>query len=299
MVGLSIGFALTFVVAIPLVWVTFLWPPSSDGSSVPAAALLDVNLPTPRRRSRQLVEPPAPARDEREPVAEIAYLVVGLPASARRARPPPAVGVLGGAARRPVLRRPPGRSVGRLRPRPYPRGVGRGGRRRRAGRRPRDRAAGHRRRRPRRPGGRPLAPRPVAPGRADPAGRRARDEPRRRGRPAEADRRQIERDLHDGAQQRLVALAMDLGRARSASTPTRPGPASSSTRPTRRRRRPSASSATSPAASIRPSSPTAASTPRCRSSSPAARSRSPCRSTSPAAHRRRSRARRTSSSPRR
>ena len=31
---------------------------------------------------------------------------------------------------------------------------------------------------------------------------------------AEADRRQIERDLHDGAQQRLVALAMDLGRAR-------------------------------------------------------------------------------------
>lgn len=31
---------------------------------------------------------------------------------------------------------------------------------------------------------------------------------------AEADRRQLERDLHDGAQQRLVALAMDLGRAR-------------------------------------------------------------------------------------
>ncbi len=31
---------------------------------------------------------------------------------------------------------------------------------------------------------------------------------------AEADRRQIERDLHDGAQQRLVALAIDLGRAR-------------------------------------------------------------------------------------
>jgi signal transduction histidine kinase len=31
---------------------------------------------------------------------------------------------------------------------------------------------------------------------------------------AEAERRRIERDLHDGAQQRLVALAMDLGDAR-------------------------------------------------------------------------------------
>jgi signal transduction histidine kinase len=31
---------------------------------------------------------------------------------------------------------------------------------------------------------------------------------------AEVERRRIERDLHDGAQQRLVALAMDLGRAR-------------------------------------------------------------------------------------
>jgi len=32
---------------------------------------------------------------------------------------------------------------------------------------------------------------------------------------AEAERRRIERDLHDGAQQRLVALAMDLGSARA------------------------------------------------------------------------------------
>jgi signal transduction histidine kinase len=32
---------------------------------------------------------------------------------------------------------------------------------------------------------------------------------------AEAERRRIERDLHDGAQQRLVALAMDLGMARA------------------------------------------------------------------------------------
>ena len=31
---------------------------------------------------------------------------------------------------------------------------------------------------------------------------------------AEAERRRIERDLHDGAQQRLVSLAMDLGAAR-------------------------------------------------------------------------------------
>jgi signal transduction histidine kinase len=32
---------------------------------------------------------------------------------------------------------------------------------------------------------------------------------------AEEERRRIERDLHDGAQQRLVALAMNLGRARA------------------------------------------------------------------------------------
>jgi signal transduction histidine kinase len=32
---------------------------------------------------------------------------------------------------------------------------------------------------------------------------------------AEAERRRIERDLHDGAQQRLVAVAMTLGRARN------------------------------------------------------------------------------------
>jgi signal transduction histidine kinase len=32
---------------------------------------------------------------------------------------------------------------------------------------------------------------------------------------ADAERRRIERDLHDGAQQRLVALAVDLGRARA------------------------------------------------------------------------------------
>ncbi|MFC7644632.1 sensor histidine kinase [Streptosporangium lutulentum] len=32
---------------------------------------------------------------------------------------------------------------------------------------------------------------------------------------AEAERRRIERDLHDGAQQRLLSVAMDLGRAQA------------------------------------------------------------------------------------
>ncbi|WP_405147097.1 sensor histidine kinase [Sphaerisporangium sp. NBC_01403] len=41
---------------------------------------------------------------------------------------------------------------------------------------------------------------------------------------ADAERRRIERDLHDGAQQRLVSLAMNLGMARAAFTDL-PGPA--------------------------------------------------------------------------
>jgi signal transduction histidine kinase len=42
---------------------------------------------------------------------------------------------------------------------------------------------------------------------------------------AETERRRIERDLHDGAQQRLIAVAMDLGRARTQldQDPTRAG----------------------------------------------------------------------------
>jgi len=36
---------------------------------------------------------------------------------------------------------------------------------------------------------------------------------------ADAERRRIERDLHDGAQQRLVALAMTLGRAKATDDP--------------------------------------------------------------------------------
>ena len=49
---------------------------------------------------------------------------------------------------------------------------------------------------------------------------------------AEAERRRIERDLHDGAQQRLVALAMDLGMAREKLDPDPDG------RPGARRRGP-------------------------------------------------------------
>ena len=78
---------------------------------------------------------------------------------------------------------------------------------------------------------------------------------------AEAERRRIERDLHDGAQQRLVALAMDLGLAREASTPIPSRPRRSWPTPTTRPRPPSPSCATSPGASIRRSSATAASTP--------------------------------------
>ena len=48
----------------------------------------------------------------------------------------------------------------------------------------------------------------------------------------EVERRRIERDLHDGPQQRLVAIAMDLGMARERSPATRTAPASCSTGPT-------------------------------------------------------------------
>jgi signal transduction histidine kinase len=41
---------------------------------------------------------------------------------------------------------------------------------------------------------------------------------------ADAERRRIERDLHDGAQQRLIALAASLGMARSAAGDNVPGP---------------------------------------------------------------------------
>ena len=60
---------------------------------------------------------------------------------------------------------------------------------------------------------------------------------------ADAERRRLERDLHDGTQQRLVALAMRLGMAR-ADAAARPRRTRSSPRPTRTPRRPSPSCAT-------------------------------------------------------
>ena len=68
---------------------------------------------------------------------------------------------------------------------------------------------------------------------------------------AEAERRRIERDLHDGAQQRLVALAAGLGRPRRRSTPTPRRVGACSPTPTRRPSRRSRRSATSSAASTR------------------------------------------------
>ena len=68
---------------------------------------------------------------------------------------------------------------------------------------------------------------------------------------AEAERRRIERDLHDGAQQRLVALAMELGRAKAKFADDPDAARNWSTRPTRRPRRPLPSCATSSGACIR------------------------------------------------
>ena len=60
---------------------------------------------------------------------------------------------------------------------------------------------------------------------------------------ADAERRRLERDLHDGTQQRLVSLAIRLGMAR-ATRRTRRRRTRSSPRPTMRPRRLSPSSAT-------------------------------------------------------
>ena len=70
---------------------------------------------------------------------------------------------------------------------------------------------------------------------------------------ADAARRRIERDLHDGAQQRLVALGLDVRIARK---PIRDGPGSAapwrSTGSATSSPRPRPSCASSPAASIPP-----------------------------------------------
>ena len=79
---------------------------------------------------------------------------------------------------------------------------------------------------------------------------------------AETERRRIERDLHDGAQQRLVSLAMNLGRAKARFADDPDGARASSTRPTPRPSRPWSSCATWSAGCIRRCCPTAAWTPR-------------------------------------
>ena len=84
--------------------------------------------------------------------------------------------------------------------------------------------------------------------------------------------RRLERDIHDGPQQRLVRLAVDLGRANTSSTPIQRQPKARSTKRWLRRGRPWTNCATSPAVSRRRSSPTAASRRRPRVWRPAPRS---------------------------
>ena len=81
----------------------------------------------------------------------------------------------------------------------------------------------------------------------------------------DAELRRIERDLHDGAQARLVALGMSLGMAEQKLAIRPRGRAAARRRGARRRRRgPARSCATWPAASIRRCSPTAGSARRSR-----------------------------------
>ena len=94
---------------------------------------------------------------------------------------------------------------------------------------------------------------------------------------ADQARRRIERDLHDGAQQRLVTLALKL---RAAQARRRPNSAGNSTRPPPRPPARWTSCARPRAASTRRSWPTAASAPPSRRSPAAARSPSTCRSMS-------------------
>ena len=94
----------------------------------------------------------------------------------------------------------------------------------------------------------------------------------------------IERDLHDGAQARLVAVAMELGRAEQklAGRGHRRPPRRSSRRRARTPSAPSPSCATWPAGSARRSSPSAACARRSRRSRRARACRRPSRATSAA-----------------
>ena len=84
--------------------------------------------------------------------------------------------------------------------------------------------------------------------------------------------RRLERDIHDGPQQRLVRLQMDLAalERRAEAGDTRP-PRGSRRKPAARPRPPSTSCARCPAASLRPCCRTAAWPPPCRRSPPRAR----------------------------
>ena len=109
-------------------------------------------------------------------------------------------------------------------------------------------------------------------------------------------RRRIERDLHDGAQQRLVALALSLGLVAKGAEP-RTAAAVEAASPSSTPRW--TSCASSRAASTPSCSPSAAWSPPCRPSPPARRSRSASTPRSPSACPRRRRPRSTTSPPRR
>ena len=219
LVGLSIGFAVTFVIAIPTVWITFqVAAQLGRMERSRAAALLDINVPSPHApmtpgnwwsKLRQLVTSASRWR-------EIAYLALALPV----------LGALGLAvlmlwsaslvliALITFVGHLPGGSadLGLFRLHPGARGLRRPARRTPWSGVPSP--AGHRSAGGSRPGGRALAARPSSSPRDGPSGHRVELSRGAAVHGAEVDRQRIERDLHDGAQQRLVALAMDLGRAR-------------------------------------------------------------------------------------
>ena len=86
----------------------------------------------------------------------------------------------------------------------------------------------------------------------------------------DAERQRLERNLHDGAQQRLVSVALELSMVAASWSATRAPPGSCSPRPRRISARGSPSCASWLGGSIRSSSPSAASVPR---STPCSRAR--------------------------
>jgi signal transduction histidine kinase len=219
LVALSIGFAVTFVIAIPSVWLTFLVAAQlGRAERARAAALLDVNLASPHpplapgnwwSRLRQMITSASRWR-------EIAYLAVALPVMAALGLAVLMVWSASFALTGLIayVGHLPGRSadLGLLRIHSGGQAVG-------------ALLVGVL-------GLSFVAPQATAalaaldrlvvgwllgPRRRTDLARRVNELEVSRGAAvsrADADLRRIERDLHDGAQQRLVALAMDLGRAR-------------------------------------------------------------------------------------